>query len=258
MRRFARALVAAAAVLAIAATVASPASATANHEIGLTGYTPLEVGHGAVMRADGVVAPPAEYWDASWILAVAIPASVMAECPADASSAGTVGEKVGTIIAIAMKPAADETGSFSNTIGYTPQVPGPVLICAYLYNDVGSTWAWSSLHLEVIGPSAGPGGGAPGGSPPVGAGAPAGPVNLKRPWVTSSGRRLACHPGTWSNATGAFAYNWLLDGRVTRVTGARPVVPGPAGSGHRVSCQVTAYGPGQTSTTVTSPARRLR
>lgn len=257
MRRLARALVAAAAVLAIAATVASPASATANHEIQLSGYTPLEVGRGAVFKAEGQVAPPAEYWDSSWILAVAIPASVMPECPADASSAGTVAEQAGIILAIAMRPAADESGHFANVVGYTPQVPGPAVICVYLYNEVGYTQALSGVRVEVLGTGGGAGGSTgttPGGS----AGPGAGPVNLTRPWVTRAGRRLICHPGTWSNGDGTYAFNWLLDGRQTRISGRRPVGPGAAGRGHKVSCVVTAFGAGDASATATSPSLLLR
>lgn len=258
MKRLVRALVAAAAVLAIAATVASPASATAPHEIQLSGYTPLEVGRGAVFKAEGQIAPPAEYWDSSWILAVAIPTSVMAECPADASSAGTVAEQAGVILAIAMRPATDEAGRFANVIGYTPQSPGPVLICSYLYNEVGYTWALSGVRVEVLATGGGAAGGAAG-TAPGGANAPgAGPVNLTRPWVTRAGRRLVCHPGTWSNGDGTYAFNWLLDGRQTRISGRRPIGPGTAGRGHKVSCVVTAFGPGDSSATATSPSLLLR
>lgn len=265
MKRLVRALVAAGAAMAIAAVAASPASATADHEIGLSGFTPLEVGRGTAIKAEGQVAPPAEYVDQSWILAVAIPASVMPECPGDASSAGVVGEQAGTILAIAMRPNADENGNFSNVIGYTPLATGPVLICAYLYNEVGYTWAWSSLHLEVIGAGGGSTG-APAGHPgpsgaPSGTGAPTGtaaPVNLTRPWVTSSGRQLVCHPGSWSNTTGGYSFRWYFDGRATRITGPHAVSLGPANRGHKVSCRVTAYGPGQTTGSATSRPLRLR
>jgi hypothetical protein len=259
MRRLARALVAVAAVLAIAATVASPASATANHEITLTGYTPLEVGRGAVFRVDGTVAPPAEYWDSSWILAVAIPVSVTPECPADASSAGTVAGQAGTILAIALRPATDETGRFSNVIAYTPQSPGPALICTYLYNEVGYTWALAGVKVEVLG------GGSAAGSPPGPGSGPAGggaapsgaPVNTARPWVTSRARTLICHPGTWSNVTGGYSIRWLFDGKPTKVTGPQ-AVNRRGNRGHKASCQVTAYGPGGSTATALSAPLRLR
>jgi hypothetical protein len=262
MKRSARFLASAAAILAIAATIASPASATANHEIEFTGPIITEAGRGAVFYAEGQVAPPAEFWDESWILAVAIPASVMAECPADASSAGTVGEQAGAIIAIAMNPAADETGHFANVIGYTPPAPGPLLICAYLYNEVGSTWAGAGMRVEVVGGGA-PGGGSTGTvpGPSGGTGGRAGPtgppLNTSRPWVSSTRRVLVCHPGTWSNVTGGYSIRWLFDRRPTKVTG--PTAVNRRGNrGHKASCRVTAYGPGGSTATAVSPPFRLR
>lgn len=245
----------------VAVTAAGSASAAYTHEIGLSGFTPIEVGRGTAVKAEGQAAPPGEYLDESWILAVAIPASVMPECPADASSAGATAEQVGTIMAIAMVPHADANGHFSNTIGYTPLSAGPVLICAYLYNEVGYTWAWSSLHLEVVGGPGAPTGASPGGSrggAPTGPSSSGAPLNLTLPWVTSAGRNLRCHPGTWSNATGGYSIRWFFDGRATRITGPTAVSLGAGNRGHKVSCRVTAWGPGETHTTVLSPPLRLR
>lgn len=224
---------------------ANPAPAqTANHYIHMRSLAYPLVGQPATISIDGVVAPPAEYWDSSWIEVVALPAS-LGECPGDAQSAGAIAEQTGVILAIAMRPNVDEAGNFANSVGFTPTRLGPLLFCGYLYNEVGYTWAAAGLRLEVVGPT-GPGGST--GSRPV---------NLKRPWVTRSGRRLVCHPGTWSNVTGPFAYNWLLDGHPTKVTGRHPFGPGPAGRGHRVACRVTAYGAGGSSAAATSPPLRL-
>ena len=257
MKRLALApLAAVAAALALLGVGAAPALA-ANHVINMTAPATLAVGQPTAIQLEGAVAPPAEFWDASWIAVFAISGNVIPECPADAGSAGTLAEQTGgTIIDIALVPRADEAGNFANTVGYTPRVAGPLLICGYLYNEVGYTWAGANLPLNVVGSAAGT---APGSGPSGAPGsAAAGPVNVGPPWVTRSGRRLVCHPGTWANANGSFAYNWLLDGRPTRVTGARPVSPGPSGRGHRVACRVTAYGPGGTSTAANSRPLRLR
>jgi hypothetical protein len=228
---------------------AAPALA-ANHAITLTGPSVAAAGQSIVVRTDGVVAPPAEFWDMSWIEVVAISGTVMSDCPADAGSGGVIAEETGgVIITIALRPYANEAGNFSNAVGFTPRVPGPVLICGYLYNEVGYTWAAAAtFRLNVGGASS------PGGSGSSGA---AGPVNVTQPWVTRAGPRIVCHPGTWSNATGAYSYRWLLDRRVTRVTGKKPYAPRRA-HGHRVSCRVTASGPDGATTTATSPPLRLR
>jgi hypothetical protein len=262
MRRFARAVVATLAVAVIASMVAAASEAdAAEHEINVSGRATLEVGQPTTVQVFGKVAPPAEYWDQTWILAVAIPTSAISGCPEDASSAGAVGEQAGTILAIAAVPHADESGNFSNVIGFTPSAPGPVLICAYLYNEVGSTWGWAGILPEVVGATGGSTGGTPGGprgtvpgstAPPSGA-----PVNTGRPWVTSRGRTLVCHPGTWSNATGGYSIRWLFDGRPTRITGPQAVNL-RGNRGHKASCRVTAYGSGGSTATALSAPLRLR
>lgn len=242
-------LAAVAAALTLLALGAAPAAA-ANHYIHMSAPNPLTVGQPTVIQIDGVVAPPAEFWDASWIEVVALPGNLMPECPGDADSAGLIAEEAGNILAIAMRPNSDEAGNFANAVAVTPSAAGSVMICGYLYNEVGYTWAAAIMRLDVVAPSGG--GGGPGGSASGGR-----PVNLTRPWVTRSGRRLVCHPGKWSNTSGRFAYSWLLDGSPRKVKGQRPLAPGPSARGHRVSCRVTAYGPGGTAA-ATSRQLRLR
>lgn len=255
MRRlsiFLRAAIAAA--LATLAVGAASASA-ANHAIDVSGYSPIPVGQPTVIRLDGVVASPEEFWDTSWIEVVVISANVTSTCPADVGSAGSIAvETGGDILEIALRPYVDLAGNFSNSVGYTPSAAGPIVICGYLYNEVGYTWDASGIRVEVV---AGPEGVSPGNGPSAGGGSPAGgkrpgPLNLARPWVTRNGSRLICHPGTWTNATGYYSYRWLLDGRLTGVTGPRPRTPGPRARGHRVSCRVTAYGPAGTRASIRS------
>jgi hypothetical protein len=244
-------VVAALALLGLAAA-AQPALA-ANHDIHMTAPTRVPLGQSGLIRIDGVVAPPAEFWDESWIEVVALPGNLGPECPGDAQSAGSIAEESGNILAIALRPSTDEAGNFVNSVSFTARGVGPVMICGYLYNEVGYTWAGAMLRLEAVPPDGGPGVT----GPPTGpGGSGGGPVSVRRPWVTHTGSRLVCHKGAWSSAR-SYAYNWYVDGSLRRETSPRPVAPVPAYLGHRFSCKVTAYGPGG-STSAMSPTIRLR
>jgi hypothetical protein len=246
-------VVAAALALLGLAAAAQPALA-ANHDIHMTAPSRVPLGQSGLIRIDGVVAPPAEFWDESWIEVVALPGNLMPECPGDAQSAGSIAEESGNILAIAMRPSTDEAGNFANSVAFTARGVGSVMICGYLYDDVGYTWAGAMLRLEAVPADGGPGG--PGVTGPGPGGSGGGPVSVRRPWVTHTGRRLVCHKGAWSSAR-SYAYNWYIDGSLRRETSPRPVAPVPAYLGHRFSCKVTAYGPGG-STSAMSPTIRLR
>ncbi len=125
------------------------------------------------------------------------------------------------------------------------------MICGYLYNEVGYTWAGAMLRLDAV---AGPTGGA---GPGPGGGSGGRPVSVRRPWVTHTGRRLVCHKGAWASARSLDAYNWYVDGSLRRETSSRPVAPVPAYLGHRFELQGDAHGPGG-STSAMSPTIRLR
>jgi hypothetical protein len=244
------AVVVAALALVGLAAAAQPAAA-ATHYIHMSAPARIPLGASGVINIDGVVAPPAEFWDASWIEVVALPGTLMPECPGDAGSAGSIAEESGNILAIALRPSSDEAGNFANSVSFTARGVGPVMICGYLYNEVGYTWAAAMLRLEAV---AADGGAGVTGTGTGGAGGR--PVSVRRPWVTHSGRRLVCHKGAWSNAR-SYAYNWYIDGSLRRETSPRPIAPVPAYLGHRFSCKVTAYGPGG-STSAMSPTIRLR
>lgn len=240
-------IVALAAALALCAG-AAPALA-ANHTITLTGPPTSTVGQPLAIRATGVVAPPEEFWDLSWIEVVEISMKALPECPPDAPSAGVLAEETGgNVLAIALRPYMDEAGNYSNLVGYTPPAAGSFLICGYLYNEVGYTRAMDELRYEASG---GAGGGAGAGGAAGGTGAP---VNVSPPWVSRAGSKLVCHPGSWANAGRTFGYRWMLDRRLTRVTGPRPYAP-PHSSGHTVRCRVTASGPGGKTTAISRPLR---
>jgi hypothetical protein len=239
------------AAFALLGLAVSAQAAAATHYIHMSSPARIAPGESALIRIDGVVAPPAEFWDESWIEVVALPGTLMPECPGDAGSAGSIAEESGNILAIALRPSTDEAGNFANSVSFTARGVGQVMICGYLYNEVGYTWAAATLRFEAVAPDGGAG--VAGG----GAGTPGtGPVSVRRPWVTHSGRRLVCHKGAWSSAR-SYAYNWYVDGSLRHETSPRPIAPVPAYLGHRFSCKVTAYGPGG-STSAMSPTIRLR
>jgi hypothetical protein len=248
----ARLTVIAAALALVGLAVAAQPAAAATHYIHMSSPARIAQGESALIHIDGVVAPPAEFWDASWIEVVALPGDLLAECPGDADSAGSIAEESGNILAIAMRPNADEAGAFSNSVSFAARAgTGEVMICGYLYNEVGTTQAIAMLRFEVV--ASGATGGGPTGT---GTGAGKKPASLRRPWVSYGHNHLLCHPGRWSGAS-SFAYNWILDGSVRRTTKQRPFAPFGALRGHRISCRVTAYGPGG-SAAARSPTIRLR
>jgi len=234
------------AALALLSLAAAQPAAAATHYIHMSAPARIPAGASAVINIDGVVAPPAEFWDSSWIEVVALPGTLMPECPGDAGSAGSIAEESGNILAIAMRPNTDEAGNFANSVSFMARGVGPVMICGYLYNEVGYTWAAAILRLEAVSSDGGAGGTG---------GAAGQPVSVRRPWVTQSGRRVVCHAGAWRNAR-TFAYSWYVDGTLRRTTSRRPFVP-RAYRGHRFACKVTAYGPGG-SASATSLTVRLR
>ena len=79
-------VVAALALLGLAAAAQSPPPRT--HSIHMTAPARIPLGQSGLIRINGVVAPPAEFWDESWIEVVALPGTLMPECPGDAQQRG--------------------------------------------------------------------------------------------------------------------------------------------------------------------------
>jgi hypothetical protein len=252
-RRALASLAVAATAFALLGASAEPASATANHYIHMSAQARIAIGESTLIHIDGTVAPPAEFWDMSWILAVALPGELGPECPGDASSAGSIAEESGAILAIALRPNTDEAGNFANSVSVTGRVAGPILICGYLYNEVGYTWAAARMPLEIVAAS----GGDEGTGGPAGGGKSAGkgtPVNLRRPWVTYAGKRLVCHKGRWSSGR-AYAYAWYIDGTLRRTKNRTPYAPLSFLRRHSVACKVTAYGSGGKTSAMSQTVR---
>jgi len=220
----------------------------ATHTIGVSGPSTGSIGQTVLLQASGTAAPPGEWWDLSYLEVVVLSAQSIGECPPDAQDAAVLGETgAGSIIAIALRPALDELGNYTNTVGFTPASVGTDLVCAYIEDEVGYTYAADSLRITI-------GGGSPGGAQGTETAGSGAPMNVARPRVSRSGRRLVCHPGSWSNVSGRYAFRWYFDGRPS-VSGRTAWLTGDV-SGHKAKCRVTASGPGG-SASATSPVLRL-
>jgi hypothetical protein len=253
-----RGLILAAAGVVVPGVAASPALA-ATYTLNLSAPPNVVAGQPAIVKAFGIDPPPDEYWNASWIEVVALPASFVSTCPASSQEGASVADGgAGTILAISMRPTQDAAGNFSNQIGFTPWGSGSLLICGYTDDGAGLTLASASITLDVQPadptPAPGPPAPPPTGNPPVPppptanppapppaapAGAP--PANVAKPRVTRSGKALICNPGRWSNHASAYTFGWLVDGQPRRGATGRTLGVTRKLRGHTVRCRVTAF-----------------
>jgi hypothetical protein len=231
---------------------ANTALGAAPRTLNLSGPTTAVVGQSVIFQVSGKSAPPAEYWDLSWIEVVAISERVLSTCPAGAQEATGIAETTtgGAVLAISMRENKDEAGNFTNQVGATPSAAGGVLICAYTANDVGATLSRAELKLSILG---GPGGG--GASPTQGAGPGAKPKNVKPPRVTRSGRKLVCNPGSWSNGASGYSYRWLVNGKARKSASGPGLRVTRKLRGRKVQCSVTASNAAGTTTEVSRGLR---
>jgi hypothetical protein len=239
--------------LAVAGGVMAPSALAGSYSLNLAGPTNAVVGQPLAIQATGQNPPPSEYWNASWIEAGAIPATVLPSCPADdGSGIGVATGAGGDLLEIALRPNLDATGQFSNTIGWTPRYAGDWLICGYQDDGAGLTLAAAQLTIHVSAPgSTGPAGPTP---TPTPGGAAAKPANVKPPRVARSGGKLVCKPGRWSGASG-YSYSWLVGHKAKKgATGSSLRVTRKL-HGRKVQCSVTASGAGGNTTAVSSPLR---
>jgi hypothetical protein len=236
LKLFARAAALVALAGGAAVGPASPALGAPGFDLALTGPSASLVGQPVIVQATGANPPPAEYPYMVWLSVVLLRPSAVPTCPAGSGEANQLATGTGgAILTIAQREDVDAAGRFSVPVGFTPIVTGPLLVCAYSYNEVGATLALASLTVNVA------------------AAAPAAPANVKAPRVTRLGNRLVCRAGSWSNDPSSYAYGWLVDGesgardRTLRVTRRL--------RGRSVQCSVTASNAGGSATAV---SRRLR
>ncbi|HEY1277493.1 MAG TPA: hypothetical protein VGF25_21480 [Thermoleophilaceae bacterium] len=220
---------------------ASPALG-ATHTLALSGPSEATVGKPMLLQLSGQAAPPEEWWDVSWLWAVAIPGDTLSSCPVGGQDGIGISNQVGgRLLTNDLVPLIDAQGHFVNQIGLTPWAPGRLLICAYSLNDVGTTKSAASLEYNVRAAQFGGGPPAGGGQPPAG-GRPgaAKPANLKRPRIKRAGRKLSCTAGTWSNGADRYSYRWLVDGKRRKGATGRRLGLTRGLRGRTVQCSVTA------------------
>lgn len=281
MRRKLTALLLAASGIVALGAAASPALA-ATYTMNLSAPASATVGQPVVIEASGVKPPPDQFWYLSWIVVVAIPKSVVSDCPLGAQDGyGVAAGAGGKIVEIALRPHEDVAGNYYNTTAFTTWAPGPFLICGYMDNEEGQTLVRATpLNLDVQAvatapapaPSApaGPPAGTPAGTPANGpaptatpGGAPgtvaagAKPASVGKPQVTRTARALTCNPGRWSNDATTFAYGWLVDGKAKKGAAGRKLGVTRSLRGRKVKCSVTASNAAG-GTTAVSPALRVR
>ncbi|HTZ87399.1 MAG TPA: hypothetical protein VMB05_12095 [Solirubrobacteraceae bacterium] len=250
----------------LAGTAAADGTATdGSYTIGLSAPSSAIVGQPVVVQATGISPPLGEIGTISWIQGAAIPAGVIGACPADAQSGVQVAASgAGVLLAIAMRPNVDTTGSFTNTLSWTPGISGQWLVCGYQSDGEGLTLARAYATVNVqppatpvqAPPSSAPGTSQPGAAPPGAGSAPvAKPANVERPHILRSGHKLMCKPGKWSNNTASYTYSWLVNGKPKRGATAAVLRVTHAPHGVRVQCQVMTSGPGGNAGALSLPVR---
>ena len=144
-----------AAVVVAALLTAAGSAAAGTYALKLTTRSAAVAGRPMLLRAAGVTPPPAEWWSASWLSVVAIPARVVSQCPVSALDGSQVAPNTGgQILAIALTPNLDPAGNFANLVGFTPWARGRYRICAYLDDGAGATLARAALTVKARAPRA--------------------------------------------------------------------------------------------------------
>ena len=124
------------------------------------------------------------------------------------------------VLTIAQRENVDAAGHYTLPVGFTPIITGPLLVCAYTYNEVGFTLAQASVTVNVQ---------------------PPGAANARAPRVKRSGKRLVCRPGR------AGRVGWVVDGKTKPGAHHRKLRVTRAPRGHDLACTVTSGGVTTTS-----------
>jgi hypothetical protein len=250
MKRSATAFICAAA--AVLAAPATPALAY-DFSLNLSGPTTGVAGQALVYEAYGVNPPPSEYWFSTWLDAVAIPTTVVSNCPLNQGDGTIMATRTGgLLVTISAREVVDDAGRFANIIGFTPPAPGKWLVCAYSDDGYTNTLARASVTVDVAPAAAA----APPAAAPPAPGGGAKPANTKAPRVTRSRGKLVCNPGRWSNKTGSYTYRWFVNGKERKgAAGKKKLRVTRRLRGRKVTCDVTATNGAGTTTVVSRPMR---
>jgi hypothetical protein len=247
-------LLALAVLLSGGALLAAPAAAQVPHSLSLSGPPAAAEAQPSVFQAVGSVSDDPSVFLQRYINVYALPAAVVANCPATYQNAlqikdGTTAQG-GQTVALSV-PAS---GSFSVPLVFTSTAAGRFLLCGYLHEGVG-TDAMASLAVDV---SAAPpaGGGAPdGGDPALPPAAATRPAGVARPKLRRSGRTLVCSRGTWSGDPAKYTYHWTVDGKRRHGAVRRKLRITRKLRGHAIRCGVTATNAAGSATARSRPRR---
>jgi hypothetical protein len=253
VKQSARASLAALAAGAVAAlAVASPAAAATGFDLSLTGSTTAVVGQPVVLKVVGNNPPPADYWFTTWLQVDLLRPSAVPTCPSDPGAANQLATGTGgAILTLAQREDTDAAGHFEIPLGFTPAMTGPLLLCAYSYDDVGFPLAAATMTVTVSATTPPPA--APAKTPRA---TPAqAPANVAPPQLKRAGRRLVCRPGSWANDPSGYSYGWRVDGARKRGASAAKLRVTRALRGRSVQCKVTATNAAGSASAV---SRRLR
>jgi hypothetical protein len=201
--------------LVLLAVAAPAASASPGFSMSLSGpSTPAVVNHPVVVQATIKNPPVDQYHFLTWFDAVVMKPDAYPTCPFDSGNANQIAPATGgAILTIAQRVNVDQDGNYSMPLGFTPFVTGPLLVCGYVYNEVGFTLSQASLTVDVRGAA----------------------TSAPKPRVKRSGRKLVC-----KGARGT--YGWTVDGSPKRGAHRRTLRITRALRGHRVACTITAAG----------------
>ena len=205
------------AALCLLAVAAPSASATPGFSLDLSGPSkPAVINHPVVLQATAKNPPLSEYSYLTWLDVALLRPEAASQCPFDSGNANQIATAAGgAILTIAQRINVDADGNYSLPVAFTPIVKGPLLVCAYTYNEVGFTLAQASVTVNVQGADA---------------------AKARPPRVKRSGKRLVCRPGR------AGRVGWAVDGRAKPGAHRRTLRITRALRGHNVACTVTSGG----------------
>jgi hypothetical protein len=116
----------------------------------LSGPSSAVVGQPVVLTAAGANPTPTDYPYSTYLDVELFRPSVVSTCPStQAAASGLAPGTGGAIVAWDVQMNIDASGAFSIPFGFTPAVPGPLLLCGYTAGLAGETLAASSLTLSV-------------------------------------------------------------------------------------------------------------
>ena len=129
---------------------ASSAFATDGFSLKVTGPADVTAGRPVTLTVTGTKPPPDQWWYLSWLGVDLLRPAAVPTCPSDSGQGNQLAVGTGgNILTIAQREDTDAQGNFQLTVGFTPIVTGPLLICAYSYNEVGATQAAASFTVTV-------------------------------------------------------------------------------------------------------------